>query len=82
MVGGGPFGLKPGQWTDDTAMALALADSLVACGRLDEQDLLGRFTDWWRRGTYSCTGTCFDIGGTTAQALRRWEKTKADHCGS
>ena len=82
MVGGGPFGLKPGQWTDDTAMALALADSLVACGGLDEQDLLGRFTDWWRRGTYSCTGTCFDIGGTTAQALRRWETTKADHCGS
>ncbi|WP_255453584.1 cyclin-dependent kinase inhibitor 3 family protein [Novosphingobium sp. Gsoil 351] len=28
MVGGGPFGLEPGQWTDDTAMALALADSL------------------------------------------------------
>jgi len=29
MVGGGPFGLKPGQWTDDTSMALCLAESLV-----------------------------------------------------
>lgn len=32
LVGGGPFRLKPGQWTDDTAMALAMADSLVAQG--------------------------------------------------
>ena len=82
MVGGGPFGLKPGQWTDDTAMALALADSLAARGGIDEQDLLARFADWWRNGTYSCTGRCFDIGSTTAQAIRRWEQTKADHCGS
>jgi ADP-ribosyl-[dinitrogen reductase] hydrolase len=82
MIGGGPCGLKRGQWTDDTAMALALADSLAACGGIDEQDMLARFVDWWRRGTYSCTGSCFDIGGTTAQALRRWETTKADHCGS
>ena len=82
MVGGGPFNLKPGQWTDDTAMALALADCLVACDGLNEQDLLARFSDWWRNGTYSCTGRCFDIGATTAQAVRRWEKTRADHCGS
>lgn len=81
MIGGGPFGLKPGQWTDDTAMALALADSLAECGGLDEQDLLSRFVDWWKTGCYSCTGHCFDIGGTTAQALRRWQATKADHCG-
>lgn len=82
MVGGGPFSLKAGQWTDDTAMALALADSLAACGGVDEQDLLARFSDWWRNGTYSCTGRCFDIGSTTAQAVRRWELTKADQCGS
>lgn len=82
IVGGGPFNLKPGQWTDDTAMALALADSLAACDGLEEQDLLARFSDWWRHGTYSCTGRCFDIGGTTAQAIQRWEQIGADHCGS
>lgn len=82
MVGGGPFRLKPGQWTDDTAMALALAESLAARGALDEQDLLARFNDWRRAGAYSCTGHCFDIGITTAQALSRWEQTRADHCGS
>ena len=29
MTGGGPFGLAPGKWTDDTSLALCLADSLV-----------------------------------------------------
>ena len=29
IVGGGPFGLEPGQWTDDTSMALCLAESLI-----------------------------------------------------
>ena len=34
MIGGGQFGLDPGQWTDDTSMALCLADSLLERGRL------------------------------------------------
>ena len=34
MVGGGPFNLKPGEWTDDTSMALCLAESLVTQKRL------------------------------------------------
>lgn len=38
MVGGGPFGLKPGQWTDDTSMALCLAASLIECRRFDARD--------------------------------------------
>ena len=82
MVGGGPFGLKPGQWTDDTAMALALADSLQKNPNLDETDLMQRFVDWYRHGTYSCTGQCFDIGITTRQALARWQKTGDPFAGS
>src|SRR5262245_16117642 len=62
MVGGGPFRLEAGQWTDDTAMALCLADSLIAHRPVDELDLMRRFCRWWRRGENSCTGTCFDIG--------------------
>ncbi|WP_439813968.1 ADP-ribosylglycohydrolase family protein [Zavarzinia sp. CC-PAN008] len=75
MVGGGPFGLQPGQWTDDTAMALALGDSLLHAPMLDEADLMRRFTDWWQRGAYSCTGSCFDIGNTVSTALARWART-------
>jgi len=81
MVGGGPFSLKVGEWTDDTAMALALSDSLEAHEDLDEQDLLGRFINWWQWGIYSCTGECFDIGITTRQALMRWQSTKDPYCG-
>ncbi|WP_198402362.1 ADP-ribosylglycohydrolase family protein [Rhodobacter sp. CZR27] len=82
MVGGGPFGLKPGEWTDDTAMALALADSLALDPKLDEKDLMRRFVEWHEKGTYSCTGRCFDIGITTRQALGRWKKSGDPFAGS
>jgi ADP-ribosyl-[dinitrogen reductase] hydrolase len=82
MVGGGPFNLEAGQWTDDTAMALALADSLAAHDDFDETDLLGRFVNWWHWGVYSCTGQCFDIGTTTRVALGRWLATRDPNCGS
>ena len=75
MIGGGPFGLKAGQWTDDTSLARALADNLLGRDDLDEKDLLRRFVEWRDEGTYSCTGKCFDIGNTTSHALREWKKT-------
>jgi len=82
MVGGGPFGLKPGEWTDDTAMALALADSLETCAGLDETDLMRRFLQWRDEGAYSCTGTCFDIGMTTREALTRFQRSGDPLAGS
>ncbi len=82
MVGGGPFKLRAGQWTDDTAMALALADSLAAHPRLDPHDLMRRFVAWHRDGDYSCTGRCFDIGVTTRQALARFERDGDPLAGS
>jgi ADP-ribosyl-[dinitrogen reductase] hydrolase len=82
MGGGGPFGLKAGEWTDDTAMALALADSLAQCRSFDAIDLMTRFVSWRDEGTYSCTRRCFDIGLTVSQALRRWEQTGDPIAGS
>lgn len=82
MVGGGPFDLRPGEWTDDTAMALALADSLLARGGLDPDDLMRRFVRWWRHGEYSCTGACFDIGITTRVALARFERSGEGFAGN
>jgi ADP-ribosyl-[dinitrogen reductase] hydrolase len=82
MVGGGPFNLRPGEWTDDTAMALCLADSLIASRRLDQRDLIARFVRWWRTGENSCTGSCFDIGGTTHRALAVFERTGNPVAGS
>ena len=82
ITGGGPFDLRPGCWTDDTAMALALADSLLASESLDCPDLMDRFVAWWRNGEYSPTGHCFDIGITTRNALERYLRTGNPLAGS
>ena len=82
MVGGGPFRLQAGEWTDDTAMALALANCLSDHPDFDATDLMRRFVSWWRHGEYSCTGRCFDIGVTTRQALSRFERDGAPYAGS
>ena len=75
-VGGGPVRLKPGEWTDDTAMALCLADSLIASdGVLDPRDLATRFVRWWDKGENSVNGYCFDIGIATSQALHGFKTT-------
>jgi ADP-ribosyl-[dinitrogen reductase] hydrolase len=75
MVGGGPFDLPAGAWTDDTSMALCLADSLIACQGFDPVDQLERYVRWWRKGERSSTGKCFDIGRATRLALQRFRKT-------
>ena len=82
ITGGGPFDLRPGCWTDDTAMALALADSLLATESLDCSDLMDRFVAWWRKGEYSPTGHCFDIGITTRNSLQRYLRTGDPLAGS
>lgn len=82
MVGGGPFQLEAGVWTDDTSMALALADSLATTIEFDPTDLMERFVRWWRLGEYSPTGDCFDIGVTTRRALANFEKDGNPYAGS
>jgi len=82
MIGGGPFRLKPGQWTDDTSMALCLAESLIKRQGFDPVDQLQRYVRWWRSGHLSSTGTCFDIGNTVATALARFQATGEPWCGS
>ncbi len=69
MIGGGPFRLKPGQWTDDTAMMLCLADSFIHTGKNDIQDQVARYWSWYQDGLNSCTAECFDIGNTVKNAL-------------
>lgn len=82
MIGGGPFGLKPGQWTDDTSMALCLAESLIEKIRFDPVDQLERYLQWYRKGHLSSTGRCFDIGNTVRAAIERFESTGKPYCGS
>ncbi|MCC5829506.1 MAG: ADP-ribosylglycohydrolase family protein [Phycisphaeraceae bacterium] len=82
MVGGGPFNLKPGEWTDDTSMALCLAESLIECSGFDPRDQMERYIRWWKDGHFSVKGHCFDIGGTTRSALSGFRKSARAYSGS
>ena len=81
MVGGGPFNLLPGQWTDDTSMALCLASSLLENG-FDLQDQMQRHVRWHDEGYLSSNGRCFDIGMATSSALGRFQRTGNPVAGS
>ena len=82
MVGGGPFKLQPGQWTDDTSMALCLATSLVEQDGFDPADQMDRYVRWWREGYLSSNGRCFDIGITVRSALSRFRQDRDPYAGS
>ena len=75
MVGGGWFGLAPGQWTDDTSMALCLGESLLESKGFDARDQMSRYLRWIQHGHFSSTGGFVDIGGTVALALSEFERT-------
>lgn len=82
MEGGGPFRLKKGEWTDDTSMALCLANSLLSKQGFDPVDQMNRYCNWWRLGYMSSTGSCFDIGGTVRKALNQYLETSQPFSGS
>jgi len=82
MVGGGPFDLKSGEWTDDTSMALCLATSLIDCDGFDAGDQMERYCRWHREGYLSSNGTCFDVGGTVQSALRLYRFSSNPFAGA
>ena len=69
MLGGGPFDLPRGAWSDDTAMALCLAESLLECNGFDARDQAERYRRWQLQGYLSATGQCVGITASTARAL-------------
>ena len=82
IVGGGPFGLRAGEWTGDTSMALCLAASLAEQGGFDAIDQMRRYLQWRDEGYMSSNGRCFDIGNTVSAALSRFEQTGKPFAGS
>lgn len=82
MTGGGPFDLQPGEWTDDTSMALCMAHSLAERGGFDARDQMDRYVRWRRDGYMASNGRCFDIGATISAALDRFERTGNPFAGS
>jgi ADP-ribosylglycohydrolase len=82
MIGGGPFDLKPGEWTDDTSMALCLAESLIERHGFDAKDQMERYCRWYEQGHLSSTGHCFDIGNTVRSALETYGRSRNPFSGS
>lgn len=71
LIGGGVFNLKAGEWTDDTSMALALADTLIYHG-MEQIEILKNFTSWRDDGKFSHNNKCFDIGHGTSAAITQF----------
>lgn len=82
MKGGGPFGLAPGVWTDETSMTLCLATSLMVRDGFNAEDQMKRYKKWREQGYMSSTGTCIDVSMTVDAALARFEKTGDPFAGS
>lgn len=81
LTSGGYFKLKPGEWTDDTSLALCSADSLIRCKKFNPKDQLKTFLKWYRKGYMSCKKEAFGVGLVTASALMRFESTGEPFCG-
>ena len=76
MLGGGPFDLPRGAWSDDTAMALCLAESLLERDGFDARDQVQRYSRWQQDGYLTSTGQCVGITASTARslALAKWRR--------
>lgn len=72
MIGDGPFRLRAGEWTDDTSMALCLAETLLEKGDADTICFRNKLLEWYQHGYNSSNGICFDIGNTTRFALEQY----------
>lgn len=82
MTGGGVWGVSPGEWTDDTSMALCLAHSLLDSAGFDAGDQMDKYTAWKEKGYMSSRGVCFDIGITCAEAINKYHSTGEPFAGS
>ncbi len=72
MTGFGSHNQKPGTWSDDSSLTLALADSIARKGGIDYNDIMASFVKWYQDGEYTAHGVVFDVGLATSKALRRY----------
>ncbi|MCD8509709.1 MAG: ADP-ribosylglycohydrolase family protein [Bacillus sp. (in: Bacteria)] len=74
--------MNPGEWTDDTSMALCLAESILENKGFNAKDQMERYVKWYKEGYLSSRGHCFDIGMTVREALERFLATGEAFSGS
>src|SRR6185437_5573498 len=81
MLGGGPFDLPRGAWSDDTAMTLCLADSFLECNAFDARDQVERYRRWQQEGYLSATGQCVGITASSARAIAMAQRRRQAFAG-
>ncbi len=74
MVGGGWLKLEPGEWTDDTAMALCLAESIVDSDGHDAEDQLRWYLKWYKENVFTSNDRFIDAGINTRKVIERFAK--------
>jgi ADP-ribosyl-[dinitrogen reductase] hydrolase len=81
MIEGGYFTLKIGEWTDDTAMALCLADSLLNKNGFDAKDQMDHYSKWFLEGLFSCRNEAFGMGQTFMNSIIQYHITGDPYIG-
>ena len=72
MEGYGTFNMPPGTWSDDGSMTIAALSSIKEIGKIDSDDIMKRFVDWYKNGEYTPYGFAFDVGLTCKEAICRY----------
>ena len=80
-VRGGVHNVTIGEWTDDTSMALCLAQSLIDHDGFSAKDQMDRYLAWYEEGYFSTREECFDIGNTVASALMQYKTSQEPYSG-
>jgi ADP-ribosyl-[dinitrogen reductase] hydrolase len=71
MEGGGVHDTAEGEWTDDGAMAVAIADAYIGSKRFDPENIAMNFKMWKKTGHFGTRNYVFDIGRTCSEAIDR-----------
>ncbi len=74
MIGGGPFHLEEGNWTDDTSMALCMAWSIIEKKQIDLEDHLIKYIQWRDKAWFSSNKDLADIGTTVSSSLSNYQE--------
>lgn len=75
MIEGGIHKLTFGEWTDDTSMTWALAESLGSDG-FSLKSQMEHYSDWYQKGMYCTRDKLFDIGLQVEGAIQNYIEDK------
>ena len=82
MTGWGTYNQPPGTWSDDSSLTLATLESIGRVGRVDPEDIMKNFSEWYFYNEFTPYREVFDVGRTTRQAIERYRYgTPAIECG-